>query len=166
VDKRLYLVVLICILFFGCKKHKEKNTELLNITIEYKSNTKGTLFLILNKIALQDSSHASFVIKQPLDYNKNFITKTFKSPFFTKLPDYIQLRLSTHLEALKINKIVFQYKKNELIIYGKDIERYFTFTPNIIFDKKSNALKTKDIKSVSPAIIRLDPNYIRFLERK
>lgn len=164
-NKRIYLIALICI-FLSCKQPKKNNADSLQVNIEYKSNAKGTFFLILNKIVLPEPGFASFVIKQPLNSNKSYITKNFQGPLMSRLPDYIQIRLSTYLEGLEIKKITFKYKKNNLIIFGKDIERYFTFTPNIIFDSKNNVLKTKDIKSKSPAIIRLDPNYIRFLERK
>ena len=165
---RFFYLLFFCFTALACKNKRdlkiEEHKDLL-IDIEYKSTEKGVFHIIFNNIVLENNYKATYTVSENFLPENKFSSKKVKMLPLKKLPDYIQLRLGTNLKALQINKIQLYYKKNKLTVFGEDLDRYFSFTDNIIFNAENKSLIINQNKKKSAAIIRLNPNYIEFLSR-
>jgi len=164
--KTIFKSLLICILLFGCEfKENDSINYKLNLKVEFKSNEEGLFYIIFNNIELDNDYKSSYIIKQDIKKTNTYIYKNYQLFSLKKLPNYIQIRLGTNLKTLEIKKIELTYKDNDLIIEGYDLDRYFSFTDNIIFSSKDRSISIIEGLEHKPAMIRLNPNYTKFLAR-
>jgi len=164
--KTIFNGLLILILLFSCESKNNNNlNNVLNFKIEFNTNEKGLFYVIFNNINLENGYKSSYIIKQSIQKTNTYTQKTYQLFPLKHLPNYIQIRLGSTLNSLEIKKIELTYKDNNLIIEGYDLERYFSFTDNIIFNSKDKTISIIKGLEDKAAMIRLNPNYINFLAR-
>ncbi|PKG52026.1 hypothetical protein [Olleya sp. 1-3] len=161
--KKIILMLFCITLIVNCKENNREEVvpvvedvkldNKLKVEIEYKSDTKGMLQCAFIQIELENNQYSSYTVTQKFNASKDFINTDFEM-FGDFIMENLQLRFGSSPIKIFVKKIVLSYDEVEIVVDGKDLNRYFAKNKFVKINPENQTIETFVVNgNHSPALI-------------
>ncbi|WP_281847365.1 hypothetical protein [Olleya namhaensis] len=174
--KNVLVALLFCFALLGCKPEeatkKEDTKTIVNevkkpsklvILMDYKVDKAQKVQCVFSNIELANNKqNGAFVITETLAPSSDFSKAKFEM-FGDYVALKVQLRLGNAPIKLQVNKMVLSYEDKEVIVSGKDINKYFAPNKHVKYDPATQTIETVTVKGKHQPILTLRQGFINRL---